>query len=344
MKKMNVWILDLKRRGKSSFLKEQIEKNIRVSTVEKYHNLFELYFNISLKQTDILFIESDENEEEIIDLIQLIKKNLSNLPIIFVSMNKTIIFQKEELKLDYFIYYPEIEEEVNNVLERYYLRNKNQIKKIPILKMLVDEPYLEMGKQIYYIEWRTKKSEELFFYLIEHNNQFITKEQIVKTIWPTIKERKSQNSLLYTTIYQIRKSLASLDLPIRLISSKGSYLLDCSNIIIDYKELTKITLEKISPIHVENLLEYYETDYLTNYTYSWSVEKRNELREMYRKVLHQLSAHYLRENKFSHVVPLYYKLISHFPEDRKAVDALFHLYDQIGDKKGPLLFKEPIEI
>jgi len=63
------------------------------------------------------------------------------------------------------------------------------------------------GRVIASSEWRSKKAQELFVYLLT-NRSGATKEELIDVLWPEISMRLSRNAF-YTTVYRARRALYS---------------------------------------------------------------------------------------------------------------------------------------
>src|SRR5699024_9583690 len=91
--------------------------------------------------------------------------------------------------------------------------------------------FMEDGNVIKDVNWRTMKAKELFCYLLQHKSA--SKEELTSMLWPEYDEAKVMQNL-YTTIYQIKSMLKSIDFDIDIKNKVGRYEMDLRD---DYEDL-----------------------------------------------------------------------------------------------------------
>src|SRR5699024_261044 len=74
------------------------------------------------------------------------------------------------------------------------------------------------------VNWRTAKAKELFAYLLVNCNEFQSKRTIGNMFWSELSE-KSVTQQLYSTIYEIRKTIENYHIPVEIINSEDTYML-----------------------------------------------------------------------------------------------------------------------
>ncbi|SHL02766.1 Two-component response regulator, SAPR family, consists of REC, wHTH and BTAD domains [Desulforamulus aeronauticus DSM 10349] len=128
------------------------------------------------------------------------------------------------------------------------------------------------------IKWRTKKVKELCAYLL-HHRQPVHRSQIIDDLWPAVAPDKG-SILLHSTVYQLRKTLKSLDCENPILYAGEFYTL-CLEAESDVHEIEEI-LTCLSPANEQvilNLLQYANKDYLEQEDWPWSLGAREKLRE-----------------------------------------------------------------
>jgi two-component SAPR family response regulator len=81
------------------------------------------------------------------------------------------------------------------------------------------------------IKWRTKVSEELFYYLLLNEGIVVSKYRILDDIWPNLDERKALANL-YNTIYRLRQLFTELNVPIQIERINNGYELKTNNAVV----------------------------------------------------------------------------------------------------------------
>lgn len=131
------------------------------------------------------------------------------------------------------------------------------------------------------LRWRTAKAQELFIYLLQRNGQTVRKDTLITIIWPDYDLDKAYTNL-YTTVYQLRKTINQLSLNIRIISGDEGYMLDKGEVLIDVEEWEK-GIEQLSTITADNIMLHHEImrlyrdSYLKEYDYEWADNERQRL-------------------------------------------------------------------
>ncbi|WP_158602180.1 response regulator [Cohnella endophytica] len=133
--------------------------------------------------------------------------------------------------------------------------------------------------------WRTARSQELFAYLAYKRNQPVRKDILLELLWPDTDYKKAFTQL-YTTIYQVRKSLESAELSIKLTNSGSDYYLDLADAAYDVQEwenagLNMPELNSETAALYQKWLMDYTGDYLAEHDYRWAESERIRLRDLW---------------------------------------------------------------
>lgn len=85
------------------------------------------------------------------------------------------------------------------------------------------------------VKWRTKVTEELFYYLLVNEGKIVSKYRILDDIWPNLDGKKALANL-YNTIYHLRKLFTDLDVPIQIERTNDGYELITNNAIVLHQQ------------------------------------------------------------------------------------------------------------
>lgn len=128
-------------------------------------------------------------------------------------------------------------------------------------------------------KWRTRKGKELFAFLWHNQAKPVHKSKVIDALWPEMDAEKAI-SLLYTTVYQLRKKMKDAGIkenPIKL--KNDSYSLVISSLSSDVEELNSLIKENArSDQQAEKILELYAGDYLEEEDYLWAYQTRLKLK------------------------------------------------------------------
>ncbi|WP_280633321.1 response regulator, partial [Paenibacillus polymyxa] len=141
-----------------------------------------------------------------IELANQILEHKPHIHIVFVTAYDKYAIQAFELNaLDYLLK-PVTTERLIKTMNRI-LKLDDQATSIP-----EDQPsllHLQVFQHIVFtlpdqqstvLQWRTKKTQELFLYLLQNHDQWVRKSVLIELLWPEYEEDKAY-SLLYTAAY-----------------------------------------------------------------------------------------------------------------------------------------------
>ncbi|AUS88133.1 response regulator receiver protein [Lysinibacillus sp. YS11] len=187
---------------------------------------------LSIKgEYDALILDIEMPKMNGLELAAILVEEGIDVPIIFsTAYAKYAVDAFRVQALDYVLkpMTPGIVLQVNERLTKYYGRQtqRNTTKLEVSLKG-------EVGTRIHdkAIKWRTKVTEELFYYLLVHEGIVVSKYRILDDIWPNIDEKKALANL-YNTIYRLRQLFIELGLPIQIERVNEGYELKTNDAIV----------------------------------------------------------------------------------------------------------------
>ncbi len=186
------------------------------------------------------------------------------------------------------------------------------------------------------VHWRTNKAQELFAYFVHLRDQPVRKDALLELFWPDIDPKKGYTQL-YTTIYQIRKTINAVHPGIRIVSGDKGYRLELDGIGVDvvaWEEglqtappLSEHTLAR----HLQ-LLELYRGDYLEDCGYWWAENERERLRMLWYRHAMRVAAFLETREHAAEAFQLYFLIQRRFPFTEEVYWALIKLFTYIGDR------------
>ncbi|RKP48043.1 response regulator [Cohnella endophytica] len=82
------------------------------------------------------------------------------------------------------------------------------------------------------VRWPTRKTEELFAYLLCHPDREIGKWRLADAIWPELDEERAMNNL-YNTVYRLKKVLKEQGIEMDVHKTQDGYSLDTGGLAYD---------------------------------------------------------------------------------------------------------------
>ncbi len=137
------------------------------------------------------------------------------------------------------------------------------------------------------LRWRTQKAQELFAFLLHQQGHWVTKDDILETLWPQLDLDKATTQL-HTSVYQVRKVLKQWGVNAFIEYAHDSYRLTKLGFATDVDlfirgtHVIQVTTEREWQ-QLEHALSLYQGDYLEEHDYFWAKPVREELR---RKFIH----------------------------------------------------------
>lgn len=330
------------------YLEKKIKDVSDIYIVGKYTNTKQAYQTVINEQPDIVFLDIEMPEVNGLNLADKILSLYPKTKIVFVTAYNEYAVKAFELNAVDYLLKPINEERLSKTIGRLMQEQTNENQILEAVSEDDDQPIVCCFKSLHFkrgvhskeaidVQWRTSKARELFAYLIHEREQFVRKDVILDLFWPDA-DIKSGSAQLYTTIYQIRKTLEKISFPINITSSVNSYKLELNEVGLDFeimeKELKEIAFitQDISRKY-KKLLELYIGDYFEEDDYLWATSEQNRLRILWVTNLKRLADFYINQDNHSEAILIYLQLQDVQPFNEESYFMLMKLYDKFGDRQ-----------
>ncbi|GAB2541326.1 response regulator [Gracilibacillus alcaliphilus] len=142
------------------------------------------------------------------------------------------------------------------------------------------------------VKWRTLKIKELFAYLVQHHERSIPKSELTNLLWQNLSWEKG-HSQLYSAVYQIRKMVEYIGIPLKIVSQDEFYRIDMSKTQVQSNEwkISALLLLEANDVSIHPYLELlttYSGHYLEDMQQSWVLEKRNDIRNIWFQLINHV--------------------------------------------------------
>lgn len=204
------------------------------------------------------------------------------------------------------------------------------------------------------VKWRSRKSAELFGYLLLRRGRMVSRSRITEDIFAGMPQKNAE-TYLNTITYQLRKSLEPHGLKSLIVSDKDGYSLDISDAYIDFIDFEE-RIKQFSVIDASNLDAAIETEELYGgnlfgeKNFLWAMNDIERLLRMYSVFVKRVSKAMLKQNEENGtVIRLLNKLRGYNEQDEETVDLLLKAYathmdkaslDSLFERNSKLLRKE----
>lgn len=188
------------------------------------------------------------------------------------------------------------------------------------------------------VKWISKKSEELFVYLVLHRGQNVAKMRVIEDLFPNM-PYKNGEVYLNTVVYQLRKALIPHGFREILISGQEKYRIEMSQLDVDFiqfeqgvTQLTDISDHNIaSAIELEKLAsgELFEEQ-----SFVWAMMERESMNMHYQTFAMQLSNWLCVHERYREAVQIARRLVARNEFDERSNQQLLIILGELGDKQA----------
>lgn len=326
------------------YLEYQLKKVSDFKVIGKYTNPLEGKKVIEEGTVDLVFLDIQIPDLNGIELAeQLLEKN-PGLPIVFVTAYDEYAIKAFELNAIDYVLKPvsasrllttvkRIEQEVKgkaservsetgrlalHLFQQVSLINCSQGQENPIL-----------------LKWRTAKTEQLFLYLVQYEGREVNKNFLIELLWPDLEQEKAYKQL-YTSIYNIRKTLELYRDHIHIKSISDGYMLIFEDVDIDVKQFETFIdaaslLSEKTVVDYERTLAIFTGDYLETYDYIWAEGMRHRLQLKWIRTALQVVSWYYEKSEFPRALALSQEILMRYPLEEEAHFFAMKIYDAMED-------------
>lgn len=315
-------------------LELQIKKIKNAEIVKFTHLDIDKHVDV-IKDADLVFLDIEMPGENGLELADHILEVNPSLEIVFITAFNKYAVQAFELNALDYIMKPVQLERLEKTFERLDINNTP--KELPFSSSLhinvCGELTFEQNGKSEYPKWRTAKAQELFLYLLYHAGTTVRKSEIVELHWPDF-ELERAFSQLYTTIYNIRKTLNEYNNHLTVKSVQDGYTLILKNVFVDIVEwegkIMNAPSVRIETIDVyEKIMDLYTGAYLDSYDYLWAESERYRLERLWINVANKIGECYKENNRLEEAIKWFVKICNLKPEDEQANFSLMKMYAKL---------------
>ncbi|MDG0814458.1 BTAD domain-containing putative transcriptional regulator [Cohnella rhizosphaerae] len=152
-------------------------------------------------------------------------------------------------------------------------------------------------------KWRTLKSKELFAYLLQYRERWLTRDLLLEELWPSYENDKALVHL-HTAVYQVRRALKALDPGAALEYSLESYRLSGERLVTDADLFEREADKAFAGERTDEAYEaavkcwsLYRGHYLDREGYGWARARTERLHQAYVELTVRLVRHELKAGK-----------------------------------------------
>ncbi|TDF95445.1 response regulator [Paenibacillus piri] len=185
------------------------------------------------------------------------------------------------------------------------------------------------------INWPTRKTEELFAYLLAYPNRLVGQWQLADLLWPDLDEDRALHNV-HNSVYRLKKALKDAGVSLDLSNSNEGYRLQLSPDFSDlerFRDFMNRTAEIDERYAAEavKLLRSYAGSLFGSKDYSWSAGLATGIAAQQASLVRMLTAYYRRIGERSAAKETLRVYLLHAPLDEEMTGELLRLYVEDGE-------------
>lgn len=333
---MNVILIDDEHLA-LSYLEKKLQAIESVQVLATFTRVTEAFLHIERLKPDVVFLDINMQEMNGLIVAEKLIEHMPQLNIVFVTAYDQYAVQAFELNAIDYLLKPVTLERLTRTIERIEHEEQPETEE-PLNEFTKIQCFRRLNVTLpdgHTVRWRTKKAKELFAFLLHHRDHAIHKDVIIDELWQDVDLQKA-NNLLYTTVYQIRKTLKNANGTIHLTSKNSSYQLKLPQVKLDVDHwISRIKLTSLN----ENfqlsehavLFHEYTGDYFEEEGYLWAKAMNERLRRVWYHYGLDLGKKLLSLDERDAATSVYLKLQESFPDSEPVAFELMQLCAQIRD-------------
>lgn len=190
------------------------------------------------------------------------------------------------------------------------------------------------------LRFRTRKAQELLAYLVHNAGTMIDREQIMTELWPD-KSPQQARTLLHTTLYNLRKALASIGLTEWVAHDKHAYGLRLTDVHCDAVRLDQC-LNELAALSDDALrdhaasLSLYTGPYMRSIDGSWHLTRQARFENQVAAAHKRLAEYLQRIGEYRESLKHYQQIVLIDPLNEPMQMQLIACHVQLGNRTAAI--------
>ncbi|MNZ95782.1 Bacterial transcriptional activator domain protein [compost metagenome] len=188
------------------------------------------------------------------------------------------------------------------------------------------------------MKWRSKKSMELFAYLLINRGRSVPKVRILEDIFLEM-PLKNAEAYLHTAVYQLRKELLQHGFKEMVISVQEQYRVDLNQADVDFIQFEQ-GVEELSEINAVNeaaaieLEKQFAGELFEDKSFAWAAGERERLTILYVSFARRLASWLLDRKRLGEALQIARRIVSRNEFDEESNLLLLNIFGAMGDRRS----------
>lgn len=314
-----------------------------IHLIGSYSNSLEGLAQIIEQKPDVVFLDIEMPEMNGIELAEQLERHSLQTKIVFVTAFNEYAVQAFELNAIDYLVKPVQKERLHKTIHRLQQRmiqlpqqqTDNEHQTVCLFQTL---RFKKANGEELVAKWRTTKVRNIFLFLLHNRGTIVRKDLLLELLWPETEPAKGFVQL-YSSIYQVRKTLSTLNSDIEIVNHEDGYMLDCHSTQIDVdlweEGIENLPIVSASTISAhQQLLSLYKGDYLEEFSFIWATSEKERLRMLWMQHLSKIATYYEQRRLYDELILLYLRVQEIDPYTEQHYFSLMQYYKKVGDYRS----------
>lgn len=194
------------------------------------------------------------------------------------------------------------------------------------------------SKQAGTVKWISKKSLELFAYLLVNRGRSVGKVRILEDIFPDM-PLKNAETYLNTAVYQLRKVLSLHGFKEMVISAQEHYRVDLDQAAVDFIQFEQdvVALSEINAANEAAAIELekqFAGELFEDKSFVWAAVERERLAILYDSFARRLASWLLAKKRFREAAQIARRIVSRNEFEEESTLLLLSIFGAMGDRQS----------
>jgi two-component SAPR family response regulator len=314
-----------------------------VEVVGSFQNAADALDYVRNKEVDLAFVDIMIDKDNGLDLARSLRLVRADLDIVFTTSHSEFALQSFDVyPLDYMVKPVSkirLAQTIARAISKRSGSNEETVDNLSLSRLTIRGfGSLEVGSnQAGAVKWISKKSMELFAYLLVQRGRSVSKNRVLEDVFNDL-DTKNAETYLNTAIYQLRKALSPHGFKEVVVSAQEQYSIVMDRMDVDFIQFEQAAgrLEEIleendiaAAIEIE---KSYTSRLFEDHHYAWAVTESVRLSAAYLSYANQLANLLLVQKRFRDAAQIASRAVAFHEFDEETNQLLLQIYGAMGDR------------
>ncbi|MFB9276930.1 response regulator [Cohnella cellulosilytica] len=324
-------------------MKRLLSKADGVELAGSFRNAAEALAFVKANPVDLAFLDIQIGEEDGLELARSLRELCAEADIVFTTSHAEYAMPAYDVyPLDYMVK-PISGTRLAQTIARALGRRSASLREVGSgtsrhLTVRGLGSFEVVGRQAEEVKWISRRSAELFAYLLVHRGRYVARARILEDMFPDMPLRNAE-IYLNTAAYQLRKALSQHGYRESILSTPEQYRVDLSEMDVDFIRFEQ-RVEELSSIEKRDeetalaLEKRFTGELFGDKSYVWAAAERARLALVYEAFAKLLVNRLLARGRYREAAPIARRLVSRNEFDEESNLLLLKILEAAGDRQS----------